>query len=74
VRDEVRRWSENCERVLEVLRVPENDGGDQQIEVGRPEKLVFESAVAQLAEAVEEDGARSAKLRSFSCVMNTFVL
>jgi hypothetical protein len=44
--------------VLEVLRVPEDDGGDQQIEAGRPEKLVFESAVAQFAEAVEEDGAR----------------
>ena len=58
VRDEMRLPREGRKGALQILRVPEDDGGYQQVEAGGPEELVLEGTIAQLAEAVEEDGPR----------------
>ncbi len=42
----------------EIDGVPENDGGDGEIEAGGAIALIFESPVADFAEAVKEHGAR----------------
>ena len=42
---------------LQVLRVPEDDGRDQQVEPGGAEELVLKAAVVDLAEPAEIDGA-----------------
>ena len=42
---------------FEINGVPEDDGGDDQVETARPIALVLEAAVAQVALPVEEDGA-----------------
>ncbi len=42
-------------RRLQVSRVPEVDGRDEQVETGRAEELVLEGAVAHLAEPAEVD-------------------
>jgi hypothetical protein len=49
---------ERVEGGLQVARVPEDDGRDEQVQPGGAVGLVLEGAVAQLAEAVEEDGPR----------------
>src|SRR5260370_8632924 len=41
---------------LQILRVPEDDGRDQQVEPGGAEELVLKAAVADLAEPAEIDG------------------
>ena len=43
--------------LLEVSRVPQDDGRDEQVEAGGAVGLVLERAVAQLAQAAEEDRA-----------------
>src|SRR3546814_18430626 len=43
--------------MLEIAGVPQDDGGDEQIEAGGAIGLVFEPPVAQLAELVEEECA-----------------
>lgn len=40
---------------LQITGVPENDSGDQQVHARRSVRLVFEAAVAHLAQPVEED-------------------
>ena len=47
----------------EIDGVPENDGGDGEIEAGGAVALVFEGAVADFAEAMEEHGAREGVAR-----------
>jgi hypothetical protein len=42
---------------LEIARVPQDDGGDDQVEAGRAVLLVLVGAVADFAEAVDEHGA-----------------
>ena len=49
--------SERVEGCLQVARIPQNDGGDQQVQPRCPISLVLERAVAQLAQAVKEHGA-----------------
>src|SRR3546814_2272579 len=44
-------------RLFEIAGVPQDDGGDEQIEAGGAIGLVFEPPVAQLAELVEEECA-----------------
>jgi hypothetical protein len=48
----------------ELDGVPEDHGGDSEIEVGRPVSLIFESVVADFAETMKEDppGERVARL------------
>ena len=41
---------------LQVDGVPQDDGGDQQIEAARPIALVFVGAVPNFPESVEEHG------------------
>ena len=41
---------------LQILRVPEDDGRDQQVEAGGAEELVLKAAIADLAEPAEIDG------------------
>jgi hypothetical protein len=55
---------ECIERRLQIARVPQYDGGDQQVQPRRPVGLVLERAVAQLPQAVEEyrAGKRIARL------------
>ncbi len=48
---------ERTDRPLQVHRVPEHDGGDDEVEPGRPVPLVLEAAVAQFTETAEDDGA-----------------
>jgi hypothetical protein len=42
--------------VTEIDGVPEDDGGDREVETGGPVALVFEGAVADLAVAMEKQG------------------
>ena len=42
--------------LFQILRVPEDDGRDQQVEPGGAEELVLKAAVADLAEPAEIDG------------------
>ena len=58
MRDEMLPGRQCSQGVLKIFRVPKDDGCDQQIEAGGPKELVLEAAVAQLAEAVKEDGPR----------------
>lgn len=46
------------ERDLQVARVPEDNGDDEQVETGRAVDPVLNGAVAAFAEAVKEDRAR----------------
>jgi len=41
---------------LQILRVPEDDGRDQQVEPRGAEELVLKAAIADLAEPAEIDG------------------
>ena len=43
--------------VLEVDGVPEDDGGDREVEAGGTVALVFEGAVPDLAVSMEKQGA-----------------
>jgi len=45
----------NCP--FQIDGVPEHDGGCHQIEAGGAIALVFKTAIAQLAEPIEEDGS-----------------
>jgi hypothetical protein len=42
---------------LQIGRVPQNDGGDEQIQTARAVALILIRAVADFAESVEEHGA-----------------
>ena len=42
----------------EIDGVPKNDGGDGEVEAGSAVALIFEGAVADFAEPMEEYGAR----------------
>ena len=55
---------EHVERRVQIARVPQDNGGDQQVQPRCPIGLVLEGAVAQLAQAVEEyrAGKRIARL------------
>ena len=48
---------ERLDRALEVNGVPQNDSGNDEVESARAVSLVLEAAIADLAEAVEKDGA-----------------
>ena len=39
-----------------IDRVPVNDGGDNQVEGGGPDREIFLAAIAEAAEAMEIDG------------------
>ena len=47
----------------EIDGVPEDDGGDGKVEAGGAVALVFESPIADFAEAMEEHGAREGVAR-----------
>ena len=55
--DGVTMVAEELDGALEVAAVPQHDGGDQQVEAAGAVVLVLVRAVADLAQAVEEDGA-----------------
>ena len=42
---------------FQIDRVPQHDGGRYQVEAGSAVALLLEAAVADFAEAIEEDGA-----------------
>ncbi len=46
--------AEGVDRTGEIARVPENDGGDDQIEAGCPVLLVFEGSVPDFTEPVKK--------------------
>ena len=43
-----------------IDRVPVNDGGDNQVEGGGPDREIFLAAIAEAAEAMEIDGPHEA--------------
>ena len=45
---------------LEISRVPQDDGGDEEVEAGSAVLLVLVGAVADFAEPMNEDRARQA--------------
>jgi hypothetical protein len=47
-------------RAVQITGVPQGDGRDEQVEAGGAMLLVFEGAIADFAEAMNEDGARQA--------------
>jgi hypothetical protein len=47
----------------EIDSVPEDDGGDGEVEAGGAVALIFEGAVADFAETVEEHGPREGMVR-----------
>ena len=51
------------QRHFEIASVPQDDGGDEQVEAGGAVGLVFEPAVPQFAELVEEQGSRESIAR-----------
>jgi hypothetical protein len=53
--DDLQLRLERGQGALQIFRVPENHGGDKQVETGRSEELILEGTVAQLTEAVKED-------------------
>jgi len=46
--------------MLKVAGVPQDDGGNHQIQPGRPVLLVFVGAVADFTQTMDEDGAGEA--------------
>ena len=54
--DGVTMVADELDGALEVAAVPQHDGGDQQVEAAGAVVLVLVRAVADLAQAVEEDG------------------
>ncbi len=57
-----RRWrftfAQSGDGAFQIHGVPENDGGDNQVQAAGAISLVLETAVAEVALAVEEDGTR----------------
>lgn len=47
---------QGCDDARKVSRVPQNDGGHDELEAGCAVLLVFVGAIADFAEAVNEDG------------------
>ena len=58
-----RRHRHAGDSLFEIAGVPQNDGGDEQVEPGGAVGLIFEPAVAQFAELVEEQGSRESVAR-----------
>ena len=50
-----------CVSDLQILGVPEDDGGDQQVEARGAEELVLEATIADFAKAAEVDGVTTRK-------------
>jgi len=51
------------DNAAEIDGVPEDDGGDGKVEAGGAVALIFESPIADFAEAMEEHGAREGVAR-----------
>ena len=49
MRDQLLLGWKRRQSTLKILRVPEDDGCDQQVEAGGPEELVLKGTIAQLA-------------------------
>ena len=49
------RLAKHGDGAFEVARVPQDDGGDEQAQPGRPVLLVLVGTVAYLAQPVDED-------------------
>src|SRR3954471_5378473 len=47
-------------RTVQIAGVPQDDGGDEEVEAGRAMLLVFVGTVADSAEPMKEDGPRQA--------------
>ena len=61
VRDDFAARAQLADCAAEIDGVPEDDGGDGEIEAGGTVALVFESPVADFAEAMEEHGTGDAR-------------
>lgn len=55
IRDNFAARAQFVDGAAEINRVPEDDCGDGEVEAGCAIALIFEGAVADFAEAVEED-------------------
>ena len=55
--------AQGLDGALQVSRVPEDDGGDEQVQAGSAVLLVLVGPVADLAEPVDEDRACQAVAR-----------
>jgi hypothetical protein len=71
VRDMAASLTQRGDRSLEIGRVPQNDGGDEQIQPACPVLLALVGAVAEAAETVEEQrfGKRIALLALVQTVL-----
>lgn len=54
---DVLRDRQRTDRLLEIAGVPQDDGGDEQVDAGSAIGLVLEPPVAQLTELVKEERA-----------------
>jgi hypothetical protein len=52
--------SQSGNGAIEVSRVPQDDCGDEEVQAGSAVLLVLIGAVADLSEAMDEDGPRQA--------------
>ena len=52
--------TEGRDGVLQVTRVPQDDGGDEQVEAGTAMLLVLVCSIAYLAQAMDEHSPRQA--------------
>jgi hypothetical protein len=53
-----RPFPQGCDSAFQLHRIPENDGGNDQVESTGTVALVLEAAVAQVALPMEGDGSR----------------
>jgi hypothetical protein len=51
-------FAQSGDGAFQIHGVPENDGGDNQVQAAGAISVVLETAVAEVALAVEEDGTR----------------
>ena len=61
--EDVLHLAQSGDRAVQIEGVPQDDGGDEEVEAGSAMLLVFEGAVADFAETMQEDGARQAVAR-----------
>jgi hypothetical protein len=50
--------AQGSNRTVQIAGVPQDDGRDEEVEVGRAMLLVFVGAIADFAEPMKEDGPR----------------
>ena len=55
---DVLHLAQSGDHTVQIAGVPQDDGGDEEVEAGSAVLLVFVGAVANFAEPMKEDSAR----------------